>query len=236
MPLANGYISEEKLSYSLKLPWKCLPYPPSKGGWKVQLPSEKEQLLLCRQGQGMAGGITPFSLLQEPTSRAEPGQRHESPKGRCKGKAWEQAVTAAQLADVRAPGAAQLHCSSHGTSCELTSSQWAELTLPAFSDALAHLEQDSLMLHTKRSQVLTDRWCSAHTPYPEPGVIFKPLQIPAAFSRASLHCKPLKMTNTSHKSLSIKSFTCKRKNWCYLYQPLSQKPLQMLTLNKNWNI
>lgn len=226
MPLANGYISEEKLSYSLKLPWQRLPYPPSKGGWKVQVCSEKEQLPLHRQGQGMAGGI------QEPTSRAELGQR-------CKGKAWEQAVTAAPLADVRAPGAAQLHCSSHGTSCELTSSPWAELTLQAFSDALAHLEQDSLVLHTKCSQVLTDRWCSAHAPYPEPGGIFKPLQIPADFSRASLHCKPLKMTNTSHKSLSIKSFTCKRqkkKKWCCLYQPLSQKPLQTLTLNSNWNI
>lgn len=66
----------------------------------MQLPSEKEQLLLCRQVQGMAGGITPCSLLQEPTSRAELEQRHQSPQGRCKGKAWEQAVTPAQLADV----------------------------------------------------------------------------------------------------------------------------------------
>lgn len=183
MPLANGCISEEKLCYSLKLQCKCVPYPPSKGGWEWGRAAPPVQA-------GAGGGWRDDPLFPAPgaSQQSWAGAETQIPSGRCKGKAWEQAVTPAQLADVWAPGAAQLHCSSHRTSCELTSSQWAELTLEAFSDALAHLERDSLMLHTKCSQVLTNRWCSAHAPYPEPGVIFKPLQIPTAFSRASLHC------------------------------------------------
>lgn len=83
-------------------------------------------------------------------------------------------MTTAQLADVCAPEAAQLCCSSHRTSCELTSLHLVDLTLKALSDALPHLEQDSLMLYTKHSQVLTNRWSSLlHATYQEPGVIFK---------------------------------------------------------------
>lgn len=232
---------DTSLKINFPIPWSChgsvcLTHLPKEVG-SSNFPVRKSSSLLCRQVQGMVGGIPALFPASGANQQSWAGAETRIPPGQMKGKAWEQAVTPAQLADVWAPGAAQLHCSSHRTSCELTSSQWAELTLEAFSDALAHLEQDSLMLHTKRSQVLTNRWCSAHAPYPEPGVIFKPLQIPTAFSRASLHYKPLKMTNTSHKSLSIKSFTCRNwYPWWYSYQPLSQQPLQMLTLKRNWNI
>jgi len=69
-------------------------------------------------------------------------------------------VTAAQSADVHAPEAAGLCCSAHRTSCELTSSHLADLTLEALSDALPGLERDSLVHYTKQSPVLTNRWSS----------------------------------------------------------------------------
>lgn len=226
------------LKRNFPIPWSCLEVSALQrrleGGnsqWERAAP-------LCRQVQGVLGGIAPCS---GGTQQSWAEHRLQSPQD-ARGQPGTSCDSSTISRCVSCSPAAQLPCSSHRTSWELTSSQWAELTLQAFSDALAHLEQDSLMLHTKCSQVLTNRWCSAHAPYPEPGVIFKPLQIPTAFSRASLHCKPLKMTNTSYKSLSIKSFTCKREkigaictnHFHRSHTEALQKPL--LTFNRNWNI
>lgn len=124
-------------------------------------------------------------------------------------------MTTAQLADVCAPEAAQLCCSSHRTSCELTSLHLVDLTLKAFSDALPHLKQDSLMLYTKNIHkfYLTDGalCCMLHTKIQESFLnshrqAFKPVQIPTAFSKAFLQRILLKIANVSQKSLSIKSF------------------------------